>query len=264
LLSLPRASDEILCGRLDGGPHGRKRKLGEISDPKKTVKITKDNIVCDEYFFLIHVPLDSKVGVAMIQSYTDLSVSNVFLNLLERYFKKRNKFTNEVERFLPAKLREDYIDGASVSAFTFTKDWNLSTGFDDEDDPVQRTFDFRVKIEVVDKTPGTDVSKLRAVFNAIGVSKFLPSNSDSDGTKLLNFDKVSGRIINASGKSTPVKIEIDGLNNIKPVIYLQDLGVEIDPQDLSPNFEQIEQETRRLLNIAMRELSADHAVDDLD
>lgn len=264
LLSLPRASDQILCGRLDGGPHGRKRKLGEITNPNNRQEINTNNIVCDEYFFLIHVPLDSKVGIAMIQSYTDLSISNVFVNLLEKYFKKRKTFDNKITRFMPSNLRQEFIDGATVSAFTFSKDWTLSTGFDDDDDPEMRTYDFRVKIEIVDKNPETEVNQLRNLLNAIGLSKFMPPQENASGTKLLDFDKVTGRIISESGSSTPVNMEIDGLNEIKPVIYLESYGVDIDPLNLSPNFEQIETVSRSLLEIAMNELYEDHAVIDLD
>ncbi len=251
-ISKPQNANFTLHGVLEGGAYGRHRKLGKIVDHDESTPINLDNIVADQFFFLLHAPIDSNEGILMIQGYTDARIADVFLKHIADYF-KGSETKCDFTYYLPERLKDQFLTGAKLKGFTFTTGIPVKGGFDDD---IPNEYEFQVKVEIVDKNPKVSIEDYDKIMMALGSSTFTIHN---EKRALGNFMNSAAKITTRKGQDIPIRIEN---KEIRPTIYLKDVGVQID-YGPNPLFKDVQKYCLELLEEIKKEMYPDYAIEEL-
>jgi len=255
LISSPTATNWIICGILEGGKHGIKRSLGEVSDKKKQTPIHTTNLVADRYFFLLYTPLEHSEAVLMIQGYTEAKISDVLRGHLGGYFKHKGEITNKTEIFVPQYLKEKYLNGAKFKSIQFTSGWAVPP--DNSGTIRQKGYELEVRIEIKDKSQKkSDYREFSDLLKIFSKGIFQQGNKKKE---LEAFEGKKAKMVNGS-KEAP--IQFDNHDEVIPVILLKDEGIDVG-DDAVPNFDQINQYCHKLLGDVIKEVMPEYAIDDL-
>lgn len=106
----------FVSGILSGGDTGIGKKIHERNNPINGSPVDHFKIHSIPHFFQIWMPLDLNFCIVIIQSYTGESLSSMFLNQLENYFKSKGIVTYNRQKFLPIKLINDFKNNAVVKS----------------------------------------------------------------------------------------------------------------------------------------------------
>lgn len=99
----------IIYGRIKGGITGIEQDV-YFRDSKEPTdkKIHKDEVSTLPYHFFIWLPYDSNMGFLMTQSYTSISINNVFLEHFATLFKSKKIRINKSPQVSKKRLEEFY------------------------------------------------------------------------------------------------------------------------------------------------------------
>ena len=99
----------IIYGRIKGGLTGIEQDV-YVRDSKEPTnkKIHKDEVSTLPYHFFIWLPYDSNMGYLMTQSYTSISINNVFLEHFAAFFKSKKIRINKSPQVSKRRLEEFY------------------------------------------------------------------------------------------------------------------------------------------------------------
>lgn len=99
----------IIYGRIKGGLTGIEQDV-YFRDSKEPTdkKIHKDEVSTLPYHFFIWLPYDSNMGFLMTQSYTSISINNVFLEHFATLFKSKKIRINKSPQVSKKRLEEFY------------------------------------------------------------------------------------------------------------------------------------------------------------
>ncbi|OSZ79153.1 hypothetical protein CAP35_13135 [Chitinophagaceae bacterium IBVUCB1] len=252
VISSPLDKNEIISGMLDGGKYGLNRTLGEIDDTTKKAVINDKQIVGDEFYFLTYAPIDSRVGIIMVQGFTELKISDVFKDHIENYFKIDKSIVAKTEIFAPNYFKEKYLKTAVFQSLKFSSEWIIKPDFED---PIPKEYELEVKIEIIDKNKKkVNYSFAKNILNVIGRSIFKPTGGIEK--TLDKFRKKNGKI-SSNGKELPIDFDKD--DNIKPVILLKNEGINVDKNG-KIDFKIIDEYCRGILLKIIDELNPSNAV----
>ena len=223
-LDIPR---QIIHGQLYGGPYGRRRQKSNIDDKQKKEEFNKNDIIVDQYYFMLHTPLNSNVGVLMIHSYSDDKIDNAFKAFLQTTLLCYDTTFKapKIEPFVPDSIKADFRDGAVVNYLTYSSPF-VGKVFDEHEELLEDE-EFTVLIKVKSKKKHT-VGVLEKLRQSIGKKEVL-------GKPLNDYTKQTIGVKN-EGKnlSTIFKVE----SEIRPVILLKNYKIDVNADNI-PNFDQI-------------------------
>ncbi len=251
-ISSPINAGEVIHGVLDGGMYGRTRNLSKVTSTVDRTPILTDHIVTDQFYFLLYTPIDYNIGILMIQGYSDIKISDIFRKHLQNYF-KTSTMKCDFEYYLPEVFREKYLNGATLSTFTFTSGWHVSGGFDED---LPKEFDFNVKIEITDKDPKVPIKYYDRIMMALKGSFF---NINNVKKPLRDFESEGTKIRTKEGKNIPIQMED---HEIRPVILLNNVGVSIESGH-NPAFADVNKYCRKILEEIKTELLPINATQEL-
>jgi hypothetical protein len=224
-----------ISGVVEGGRYGKRRNKSKLTNKEELQDIEINDIILDKFFFCLYTPFNYDVGILMIQSYSSDSITDIFTDFLQKYFKKDGLYKKaKIERFFPQHIIEQFKEHSNIDRFTFSKRFLVNQL---SDEPYQQQEEeFVVKIEVVSKQglpKNTGQNWLKTFEQKI-----------FDNVKLSSFPSKKGYLKNEHTKKT-CSFEIDD-NEIRPVIYLENEGIEVGLDGL-PNFSQLETFCKKLL-----------------
>lgn len=223
------SNKSLIYGTIQGGKYGQSRSVGNLNDSDSRQPLSEDNVVLDKYFFLIHIPLNSEKGVAMIHSYTDDTINDIFSSWLREIFSSTLFFKPDIIPYFPNKIRQEFIDNSFVKEFKFSKDILIS-----EIDSIRtiNTKEWTVDIILRAKEGGAEISyidQLAKMFNGIILK------SKRKQFKLEEFNKKTGTLNDGKHQNS---FKIGDKIDIHPTIYLGDKI--LLQADKSPNWDQLE------------------------
>lgn len=244
----------IIKGVLTGGKYNLIRTLGDIEDNSNDTGIKQKHVVGDDFYFLLYTPIDSSVGILLIQGYTEIKISDVIRDHIVSYFKEPKKIECITEIFVPESLKETYLKGAVFSSVQFTSGFIVKGEFEDD---IPRPFELEIKVEITDISENqVDYKDTKKMIQML--SKFLLKFPDSVQTTLETFTKRSAKMLTKKNhKKFP--IVLDDEDNIRPVILLKDEGISVGEGQV-PNFDQIDSYCKNLLEDIIEEVMPDYAV----
>lgn len=250
------AKDWTITGIIKGGKFDRKRTLGKFNNTSEESDINRDHIICDLFYFMIHIPLSHHEGVFMVQNYSDGTISDIFRDFITHYFTYQD-IKSEVETLVPKSLKDRYLDNANLKSLSFTTVWKVSPGFEDTK---QEEYDIQLKVEIVDKSKKKkNFEGITKLFEAFKNTKVLVAPSQE---KILDNFVDKKATIGTTKKASTVDIDFDRDDHIKLSVPLADFGMHPDENGI-PNFTEIEAYTRELLEEIIKEVRPKYAADDL-
>ena len=254
-LSSPSNANEIISGVLKGGPFGRQSDIGLLSDTSKAAPINTDNIINDQFYFLLYTPFDHSAGVLMVQGYSELKISDVFREHLLDYFTYGKSIESEVEYFVPKSFKDEFLKDATLKSFKFTTGLIIRGGFEDD---IPDNYKCEIKVEIIDKNANIEQNSWKKIIASFGQT--LLRISENNQTKLEDFPKKTARITGNSGRNLPVKIDDD--YDVRPVILLSEIGIQNDETG-RPDFIALDTYCRTLLEDIKQEILPTNAIKEL-
>lgn len=81
------SSKNILEGIVIGGIYGRPRNARQLKNRNKKKDVNRDDVITDDYYVMIYLPMDNNIGFLLLQYYPDITIKDEITK-----FKKRNYF----------------------------------------------------------------------------------------------------------------------------------------------------------------------------
>ena len=234
------SNSRYIHGTLKGGRYGRDRTLGNIQSPTKALgHIDRNNIVFDNYYFLLYTPFESSKGVLMIQSYTDDSINDIFHGWLSEMMKNNKFYMPTLSSYCPIRIQEEFKNRSLIKEMTFSHDIVLHNV---EERETINTDAFTVEIRIKAKNEGVRMDLLGAfknIFNPFGFRR----PRESTVIPLKDFKRKIGLLSDGTHQSS---FQLDSDLDIRPTIYLRDrITLETDE---SPNWESLHNFCTQLLD----------------
>lgn len=108
----------IVSGTLRGGDTGIGKKIQERNNAVGGNQIDQSKIHSIPHYFQMWIPIDLNFCIVVAQSYTGESLSGMFLQQLEQYFKSKEINTIGRQKFLPQRMVDDFRNNAVVRSVT--------------------------------------------------------------------------------------------------------------------------------------------------
>lgn len=111
----------IIDGMLVGGLTGIEQDVYKTDSSTNTDKFILDNEVAAlPYYFKLWMPLDSKVGILMVQSYTEAGVVMLIKDKIEHFFRQQN-YAFIDNKFVPKEYKDNFKKFSTVNKLILTK-----------------------------------------------------------------------------------------------------------------------------------------------
>lgn len=207
---------QVIEGTIDGGRWGEEWNKSDVNNKKIREKLKKEVVLTKKFYFFLHVPLDSDVGVLMIQSYSSDSITTFFSNFIKNFFESpiRGYKAAVISKYIPPSIIEDFQKKSIVKSFSFRT--SMILGHLAEKTLGENGEEFVVTVKVESKK-GINKSKFDKWKNTftkgtIGIGSALKTFGEfRDGKASIRNDK---------NKSS--SFQLSNTFEIKPVIYLDD------------------------------------------
>lgn len=241
----PHSGNFVLQGVIEGGRYGQTRNQASLRDKKGKRKLNVDDIILDTFYFFIYTPTNSDEGIAMIQSYTEDSIRDVFISFLKSFFSGNGYYGIVVEPFVPKAYVEKFKEGAQLKGFSFTQNMIFAEDLTTAGKKGEAQM-FRIRIEA-SLPEGTDksIDKITSKLKLLLKSKFQE--------KPLEEFKARVYVQNKSRKTGAYYDVEKDLDAIRPTIFLDDeINVNSDGM---PDFAQLKDFCFNLLENVKKEIS---------
>lgn len=210
-------------GFIDAGPYNSVHKLAKMSDPSKRRTINKTDIVTDRYYFYFYFPLDSKIGILMVESKENASIRRAVKPFVEKLFKTDSTRGCRVNSYFPQWLKAEFIESANLFSLSFEQE--IVTQIQAEEESVTNSEEFDVKVTIVPKTNVSDIQNSNTLVNRI--SNFFSLKAGNSTISLSSFPNKKGVMKNEEQKKS-LPFLIDKENDIRPIIIIDNY---ISPDD---------------------------------
>lgn len=213
----PSVSENIIQGIIKGGSFGRKRFRSNINSKNDMDEISSENVIGDDFYFLLYTPLDFYSGILMIQSYQDSSIRDTFLKFIKHIF---NISTHKVmpKQFLPKKYETLFNESYLLKNVSFSSTFS-SDDVSGSDEITEETNEYDVRIVVTPKN--RNISGMADIKRVVG--DLVSANFNN--RELDNFDKKRVNL----GNEGPVRgayFDLGDNMKIRPVIYLDEIDID--------------------------------------
>jgi hypothetical protein len=245
---LPYPQRLVLQGYIEGGKYGKKRVKSALGEKKKKEELGEKTLILDKYYFMLYVPLDSKIAILIMHSYSSDSVTDIFLEFLKDFFsnKERGYKKCKSERFFPKSIADEFERNSSVRKFTYSTRMLVGTLEGESIKTEKKEFNIKIEATAEQNIKRSDLETwLRTLHKSV--------ISIGNGKKeLKDFEK--GRVSLQSKinkKETTFEIQKDF--KIKPTIYLDESKVKMN-QDGTPDFSSLKDYCFTLLEEIKKEV----------
>lgn len=234
-------NDNIIEGIIKGGRYDQERE--KVNMNNKTVdKVRKDDIILDQFYFLIFTPLDSSTGILFLQSYTEDSICDVFCKFLKSFFTYAdNYFDIRIEPYMPQNLKEEYKKKARLKGFSFSTKEIIGVVGEGVSVKEQEEFCVTINIQPMEK------SNLRGIANKVEKLLHLKFHDK----ELSQFSK---RVYLEDDHNKGAYYDLGkDVDHIRPTIYLEN-RINIHPENGLPDFGELKEFCTSQLKIIIQEL----------
>nr|DAN63787.1 MAG TPA: hypothetical protein [Caudoviricetes sp.] len=240
----PHAERNVIEGKLYGGKYGLLRTRSKVNDKARQDRVQQDDVIADQFYFFLHLPMNSHQGVLMVQSYTSESLTSLLKN------KIRDLFSNipgylipDIKPFYPKLFQDQFKSDGYIKKYAFSGE--VLT--DDLGFPIEHVDDILKVTVTIESQKGIEYEEHPTIINKI-LSNRIGIKRLSSFTKKKAFIKN-----NTTHNESPFDINDEDLK-IKPVIFLENKGITIDEYGF-PDYLELKGFCFGLLEIVHGELS---------
>lgn len=210
------SSSYVIEGFIDGGSYNSIRKIASLTDLSKRQKIKKSDIVTDSFYFYLYLPLDSKIGIFMVQTKENSSIRRVVPRFWELLLKTDEHKNCRINMYYPKWLRDEFLNGANLHSLSFENE-SISQ-VQSEEEMTVNSQSYKVKV-IITPNEENSITDLSSLIERIG-NDFAIKVGTATHT-LSSFAKKKGSVKNDEKKKT-LPFTIDEEDKIHPVINLDD------------------------------------------
>ncbi|MFL9837106.1 hypothetical protein ABS768_06315 [Flavobacterium sp. ST-75] len=209
----------IIHGRVKGGAYDTGKEEGDLNNPSgDNKKLDSNNILLDDFYFLLYTPLNQNVGVLILQNYTSDQIADVFKPFVQGVFKvEKVSLKASLFEFMPDVMQKEFKENSSIKKFVFSNQYLIS----DLDDDVKSTGKFTVQLIISSSDNNLGIQSLPLWKKALRKIKInVPGN---EPRVVESFAKQNAYIKDDSGvKANPTMFSLDDETlSIRATIYLQ-------------------------------------------
>ncbi|KYG80321.1 hypothetical protein AWW67_09060 [Roseivirga seohaensis] len=200
---------------LNGGLIGVEREIFN-EDGVLIGKVEKEHITSTPFYVMMYTPVDMKYGFLLVQSYSDLTITSAFYDLLQLFFRDRGISFSPFPH-VPKKLREEYLKGSVTKKITFlnSKPTTSAKAKFNEVIPVEANYRLRLVLEGLDEEAKKSIGRVQKSDLKRVISTLL----NKDATKAESEDyEVQMTFQSADGRITTAKMSKDF--QVIPTLYL--------------------------------------------
>lgn len=241
----PHSNSFVVEGVIEGGRYGQMRNQASLKNKKGKKKLSVDDIILDTFYFFIYTPMNSNEGIAMIQSYTEDSIRDIFISFLKSFFSGNGYYGIIIKPFVPKAYVEKFKKGAQLKGFSFTHNMIFAEDLAKAGKKENAEL-FRIRIEA-SLPDGADrsIGKIKEKLHLLLKSKFQDKMLEEFKTRVYIQNKI---------RKTGAYYDLEkDLNTIRPTIYLDD-EISVN-RDGMPDFIQLKNFCFNLLESVKREIS---------
>lgn len=239
-------TENILEGVMIGGLYGRPRNARQLRNKNNRKEVNKDDVITDDYYCMIYLPMNHNVGYMLLQYYPDITVKNEIIEFIKKPLRnKRDKYDVEFSYYCTKEMSEQFSANSILDHFTFATPF-INGDIINGDDEIgeQQVKDVVLKVEV--SSPSNQPITYSQIPNFL--QRILNMNLNNKAAK--DYQHCTGTIKNTKTGNTST-FEIDKDLKIRPIIYLYK-EVDVD-EDGIPNFVQLKEYCYNKLEIVKSE-----------
>lgn len=210
------SSSFTIEGFLDAGPYNSIRKLAKLSDLSKRRIISKNDIVTDRYYFYLYFPLDSSIGILMVQSKENSSIRRAVKPFIENLFTTDTTKGCRVNVYYPKWLKNEFIAGANLGSLSYEQEF--VTQVQTEETTITKSEEYDVKVTIIPKTNTDNISESNSIIDKIG--NIFSIKIGTAIHSLSSFSNKKGVMKNEDLKKS-LSFVVDKENEIRPVILIE-------------------------------------------
>jgi hypothetical protein len=219
-------------GIIGGGSYGIERIKIKTADNDTDELIEIGDTIYEPFYILLHTPLDSNKGLLFVQTYADEGISKTVRSFVRQIFSGDKYYNAEINAWYPKYLIDQCNAGKEIQKLIYTKTIlqnRIATN------PLQEEeTEFTVKV-IITPNSKNEFSKKneKGLFGTFSEYAF----KTKLGQFLLKDFKPQVSATTNEFK-TPRIFDIDGKNELKPVILLENNGISINKKG-TPDFEEL-------------------------
>lgn len=219
----------ILEGIIIGGMYGRKRNARQLKHKSKIKDVDRDDVITDDYYSLLYIPMDNDTGYLLLQYYPDITIKKELTEFIRRTLKRKGlPYNIAFSYYYDEEFNKSFENDSVLDHIT------LSSKFLEGDDVGNN--DIEVKSENKGIKLKIEVSTINDPVSTLNISQFMHKIGDFMGYRkaFKDFNYKTATVKNANSQTT---FEIDDNLKIKPIIYLfEEISVS---EDGIPNFTEL-------------------------
>lgn len=206
----PEPRTFFFSGMIHGGKYGEKRFIVPIENKNQQRELPGNIALTREFFFMIHLPMDSNKGILIVQSYTDSSYHSHLTYYLNREILSNIEYFNtRYDSIILESLRNSIKERSYTKSLTYYKKSELGSRIGDNNEQIiLGRFKVTVSIKPIEDEY-CSLDDYDAAFYELASNQSL----DNWGKKATINDRQSGK--NRS-------YFLDNDNSLKPRIVLSD------------------------------------------
>jgi len=185
-----------------------------LDDKSQKEKFAKDDVLTRKIYFFLHTPMDSDIGVLMVQSYSNESVTTLFVDFIKKFFEKESRGYKEatIKKYIPPSYIEEFQRNAVVKSFSFETRMVLGHLATETLGKAGEKFKITVKVESEDGIKKSMFDKWKETISKSKIG--LGTNTKT----FADFSRGKASIQNQNKKSS--SFELSRTFDIQPTIYL--------------------------------------------
>lgn len=249
--------ENILEGVIIGGVYGRPRNARQLRNKNNRKAVNKDDVITDDYYAMIYLPMDNNVGYMLLQYYPDITIKNEITEFIRKTLRnKRAKYNIEFSYYCTQEMSEQFSSNSILDHFTFATPFvNGDTINGANELGEQQVNDVVLKVEVS--------SPSNQPVSFMQIPQFLQKilNIKLNNKAARDYQYRTGTIKNVETGNTST-FEIDSDLKIRPIMYLYK-EIDVD-EDGIPDFVQLKECCFNKLEIIKSETLPGYRIHEMD
>lgn len=251
------SSENILEGVVIGGVYGRPRNARQLRNKNNRKAVNKDDVITDDYYTMIYLPMSHNVGYMLLQYYPDITIKNEITEFIRKTLRdKRAKYNIDFSYYCTQEMSEQFSSNSILDHFTFATPFiNGDTINGANELGEEQVNDVVLKVEI--SSPANKPVPFVQIPQFF--QKILKMNLNNKAAG--DYQRRTGTIKNTETGNTST-FEIDNDLKIRPIIYLYK-EVNVD-EDGIPNFVQLKKCCFNKLEIIKSETLPGYRIHEMD
>lgn len=159
--------NRTISGYFDSSYTGERGKLKDRATNKKIIDIKADNLVSKSFFFLIHIPKNSKFGYLIVERKENHGVKTIFNNAFNNFMRHKgvSNYTLELKQAPPRYFLKNHLENGNLKEVRLVNQ-----------NPTEKNIGFGKEERIFKISNGANSNHLKEIlvqlFNNMGLNEY--------------------------------------------------------------------------------------------